>query len=159
MLLLFRENQSKYFSIYRRVAAWPLIQTPSNKQTWTLTHTHKNISDIDILCFPILVTYHVCAVGAISWMPMRVCEPSWHPWHLQGQNLNPHSLQSVCFHQAFSWMWIHDMSNYLFLSLKQVTFKSMISNKHTFNSLRWHSVQLIFSLEHLVEDTFIPCRI
>lgn len=48
--------------------------------------THRHISVIDIVCVAILITYHVCAVGGISCMSMRMCETSWHPQHLQGQS-------------------------------------------------------------------------
>lgn len=88
-----RENHFNYFSVY--CGAVPLIQTPSNKHTHTphahtQTDTHRHISDIDIVYFPILITYHVCAVGGISWMSMSMCETSWHLQHLQGQYLNQH---------------------------------------------------------------------
>lgn len=37
---------------------WPLMQTLPNKHTHT--HTRRHIPDIDMVCFPSLITYRVC---------------------------------------------------------------------------------------------------
>lgn len=81
-------DHSNYFSVYCSAVR---LAINSNKRECMhkQTHTHKHVSDID-MCFSILITYHVCAVGGISWMSMRMRETSWHLQHLQGQYLNQH---------------------------------------------------------------------
>lgn len=47
--------------------------------------------DIDIVYFSILITFHMYAVGGACGMSMSMRETSWHPKHLQGQEVKqPH---------------------------------------------------------------------
>lgn len=68
-----------------------LILLLSNKQTGAHTHRYTHTSDIDIVRFFIPITYHVCAIGGISWISMSISETPWHLQQLQGHHLNQHS--------------------------------------------------------------------
>lgn len=87
VLLLYRENQSNYFSVCCSAVN---VAINSNTVQWTDNNTHTGIIQILIWRIFQVSSHIVWAVGGICWMSMWMCETSWHLQHLQGRYLNQH---------------------------------------------------------------------
>lgn len=124
VLLLYRENQSTYFSVCCSAVN---VAINSNTVQWTdntptHTHTHRHNSDIDMAYFSSLITYRV----SCGWYMLNV---NANVWDILTSTASPRSVSESALHftqcvsiKPFLEGRSMTFHNCLFLSLQQVTF-------------------------------------